>query len=56
LGALAAGAAMGVSAMSLLYLQPANAPNGEAANPLYEQTSFGDLTSSDDFGAVEKGS
>jgi hypothetical protein len=56
LGALAAGAALGVSAMSLLYLQPANAPNGEAANPLYEQTSFGDLTSSDDFGAVEKGS
>jgi hypothetical protein len=54
LGALASGAATGVAAMALM-LQPASAPNGEAANPLYEQTSFGDLTPPDDSSAAAKG-
>ncbi len=55
LGALGSGAATGVAAMSLIYLQLANAPNGETASPLYEQSSFGDLAPVDDSGVAGKG-
>jgi anti-sigma factor RsiW len=48
MGVLGAGAVAGAAAMALVALAAPPHPEGEAAGPLYEQTSFGDLIGSDE--------
>jgi hypothetical protein len=54
-GVLSSGVAAGVAAMALVYLQPTLTPTDERVGGLYEQSSFGDLTSFDEAGAAKKG-